>query len=57
MSSPTYTVLTLNGRARHFLVSMCDDCGALVHSRTVHDAWHRTMRELMAALTDVLERW
>jgi len=57
VSSPTYTVLTLNGRARHFLVSMCDDCGALVHSRTVHDAWHRTMRELMAALTDVLERW
>ena len=37
----TYTVLELNGHARHYLVHMCDTCGALVHARAVHDSWHR----------------
>jgi hypothetical protein len=40
MTAPTYTVLTLNGHARHYLIDRCDDCGALVQSRTTHDAWH-----------------
>ena len=43
-----YTIITLNKTdARH--IDMCCDCGLLVLSRTVHDAWHALCDPLIDA--------
>jgi len=47
-----YTVMTLNGRAKHWYIDRCDDCGAVICSRTAHDSWHRLVDRVIDDRTD-----